>query len=328
MQEKYISLIDKYLHNTISEEEKTAMISWLEENQENRDLFAAMASVSSAAEKLKDHADEESMMARLNARIDAEQDRAAETMSGGRGTKALTLTRRLVWIPVAAALAVWAYIARPENGAPASERNFITYTNTADDISAIMLGDSTKVWLGMNASMKCDVDCMDSDRVVELTGEAYFDVHRDTLHPFIVRTKNLDIRVLGTAFCVKSDTVAGKVSVVLERGSVRLQTPEGVNLVRLSPDQKAEFDAASGDIAVESINATPYIVQNYNKITLTGATAADIVSHINEMYGVNVRIVSKTDLNTRYNLNYRRTDSIDTVLRIVTALTGAELEME
>ena len=114
---------------------------------------------------------------------------------------------------------------------------------------------------------------------------------------------------------------------ILERGSVRLQTPEGVNLVRLAPDQKAEFDTASGDISVESINATPYVIQHYNKITLSSATITDIITHINTMYGVNVQITSEADTTRKYNLNYKRTDPLPQVLEIVKELTGTRLEI-
>ena len=263
------------------------------------------------------------MMSRLNARIDA--DNHIEKKS----TKALTWTKRVALVSTAAAIAALAYIGflGGNNGPAADSRNFIAYRNNSEDISAVMLDDSTKVWLGKNSSMEYDVDCEEIDRVVKLQGEAYFDVHSDTSHPFIVHAGNLAVRVLGTAFCVNSNSETGKISVILERGSVRLQTPEGLNLVRLAPDQKAEFDTASGDISVESINATPYVIQHYNKITLSSATITDIVTHINTMYGVKVQITSEADTTRKYNLNYKRTDPLPQVLDIVKELTGTQLEI-
>ena len=144
-------------------------------------------------------------------------------------------------------------------------------------------------------------------RIVKLTGEAYFDVHRDTLHPFVVKARGIEVKVLGTAFCVKSDSEAGKVSVLLERGSVRLQSPEGVGLVRLSPDQMAEFDAKTGDIEVTPMAAEPYIVQHYNKVTLQQVSIDGIISHIERMYGIKVQALSPVDTTKKYNLNYKRT---------------------
>ena len=206
-----------------------------------------------------------------------------------------------------------------------AERTFTACTNTGKDISAIMLEDSSKVWLGRNSRIEYNVSEKGQERTVNLDGEAYFDVHHDTARAFVVNTGNLAIRVLGTAFCVNADKETGKVSVILERGSVRLQTPEGVSLVRLSPDQKAEYDNASGDISVESINATPYVIHHYNKITLSGATIGDIAAHINSMYGVNMSVPADSDTTRRYNLNYKRTDPLQSVLEIVSELTGTSL---
>ena len=53
---------------------------------------------------------------------------------------------------------------------------------------------------------------------------------------------------------------------VLERGSVRLQTPEGYNLVRLHPNQRAVFDAAKDDIEVEEIYAEHFVTERYNLV--------------------------------------------------------------
>ena len=129
------------------------------------------------------------------------------------------------------------------------------------------------------------------------------------------------MKVLGTAFCVKSDSEAGKVSVLLERGSVRLQSPEGVGLVRLSPDQMAEFDAKTGDIEVTPMAAEPYIVQHYNKVTLQQVSIDGIISHIERMYGIKVQATKK------YNLNYKRTDDAGELMEAVEELTGVRLKV-
>lgn len=238
----------------------------------------------------------------------------------------MTWTKRISLFSAAAAVAAFACISIVnDRNVKVAERTFTACTNTGKDISAIMLEDSSKVWLGRNSRIEYNVSEKGQERTVNLDGEAYFDVHHDTARAFVVNTGNLAICVLGTAFCVNADKETGKVSVILERGSVRLQTPEGVSLVRLSPDQKAEYDNASGDISVESINATPYVIQHYNKITLSGATIGDIAAHINSMYGVNMSVPADSDTTRRYNLNYKRTDSLQSVLEIVSELTGTSL---
>ena len=325
----YSRLIFKYLAHEINAEEKEALLSWLEQSQENRELFASVSAMMSASRRKMDKAEYESFMARLDARIDAdeaEEGKGVRANAEDRRKKTLTWTKRISLFSAAAAIAAFACISIVnDRNVKVAERTFTACTNTGKDISAIMLEDSSKVWLGRNSRIEYNVSEKGQERTVNLDGEAYFDVHHDTARAFVVNTGNLAIRVLGTAFCVNADKETGKVSVILERGSVRLQTPEGVSLVRLSPDQKAEYDNASGDISVESINATPYVIQHYNKITLSGATIGDIAAHINSMYGVNMSVPADSDTTRRYNLNYKRTDSLQSVLEIVSELTGTSL---
>lgn len=115
---------------------------------------------------------------------------------------------------------------------------------------------------------------------MRLDGEAYFDVSHDARHPFVVETRELAIRVLGTAFNVRALAGNPFTEVVLERGAVRLETPGGDNLVRLHPNQRAVYDARMGDMEVAEINAPLYVTRRYNLVTMKGATITEIIAGI------------------------------------------------
>lgn len=212
-------------------EEKEALLSWLEQSQENRELFASVSAMMSSSRRKMDNAEYESFMARLDTRIDAdeaEEGKGVRANAEDRRKKTLTWTKRISLFSAAAAVAAFACISIVnDRNVKVAERTFTACTNTGKDISAIMLEDSSKVWLGRNSRIEYNVSEKGQERTVNLDGEAYFDVHHDTARAFVVNTGNLAIRVLGTAFCVNADKETGKVSVILERGSVRLQTPEG-----------------------------------------------------------------------------------------------------
>ncbi|MGM9769179.1 MAG: FecR family protein [Candidatus Cryptobacteroides sp.] len=315
------TIILKWIDGTSDENQNRELLHWLESSMENREHFASIIIARKAAATATS-ADtgpvRERIIARINARIDAEKENA--------GKKKRRFLRPAIFAAVAAAAsaALLFLPLRQFMHSGADTDNFISYTNGSSDISAILLGDSTKVWLGPGSSMDYDVE--GEQRTVLLKGNAYFDVHKDSLRPFIVRAGGLDVRVLGTSFCVESDEIAGKVSVVLERGSVRLQTPDGISLVRLVPDQKAEFETATGDVSVAPVNAAPFIVRHYNNITLEQVNINEILFHINEMYGIRAHCTGHADTTIRYNLSYRRTDSIGQVLKIVEELTGTGIE--
>ncbi len=90
-------------------------------------------------------------------------------------------------------------------------------------------------------------------RYVSLTGEASFDVHHDTAHPFVVHTADADIKVLGTCFNVATDNHDAGTQVALLRGkvTVRLNTPEKQGLV-LAPGEMAICVADAGMLRKEN----------------------------------------------------------------------------
>ena len=145
-------------------------------------------------------------------------------------------------------------------------------------------------------------------------------------HPFVVETRELAIRVLGTAFNVRALAGNPFTEVVLERGAVRLETPGGDNLVRLHPNQRAVYDARMGDMEVAEINAPLYVTRRYNLVTMKGATITEIIAGIEKSYGVRIRIMSPDD-GKRYDINYLRSNSLEEVVDIVEFMTGTHSEV-
>ena len=191
---------------------------------------------------------------------------------------------------------------------------------------SLRLSDGTQVWLNSESSLVFPVRFGDEPREVTVTGEAYFDVAHDEAHPFVVKTENLSVRVLGTAFNVRAHAADPLTEVVLERGSVRLQTPEGYNLVRLHPNQRAVFDAAKDDIEVEEIYAEHFVTERYNLVAMKNATIGEIIARIESNYGVRIRIADP-DNRKRYDINYLRTNSLEEVIDIVEFMTGQRCEV-
>jgi transmembrane sensor len=88
--------------------------------------------------------------------------------------------------------------------------------------STIILTDGTKVVLNSASELKYPASFNGKTRDVYLTGEAFFDVHKDHQHPFIVHTNKMNIRVLGTAFDVKSYSNDRSSETTLIRGMIEV----------------------------------------------------------------------------------------------------------
>lgn len=97
--------------------------------------------------------------------------------------------------------------------------------------SKIQLPDGTQVWLNADSKITYDENFNGSLREVNLIGEAYFDVVKDKERPFIIHTNTIDIKVLGTAFNVRSYPNDKATETALIHGSVEITLKE-------SPDKK------------------------------------------------------------------------------------------
>jgi len=86
----------------------------------------------------------------------------------------------------------------------------------------IVLPDGTKVWLNAGSKLTYDKTFGETLRNVNLTGEAYFDVVHNAEKPFVIHTKAMDIKVLGTEFNVKSYPDESTTEASLIRGSIEV----------------------------------------------------------------------------------------------------------
>jgi len=103
----------------------------------------------------------------------------------------------------------------------------------------IQLPDGSLVRLNSSSSLTYDKNFGKNIREVRLTGEAFFDVTKDSSHPFIIHTNVIDIKVLGTAFNVKSYPGDPNTETSLIRGNVEVTVKNRSNeKIYLQPNEK------------------------------------------------------------------------------------------
>ena len=318
------SVLYKHLNHETTEAEERRLYAWLEEREEHRTFYFEIAAIWSAhktlsSKQLGERCD--AMMRRLNARIDADEAMRREVKRRRPAWRRWALAAAAVAVVAVAVTAAWF----ASIGTPGDEL-FRTYLNESGEIAALRLEDGTQVWMQDGTELQYAVGAGSEERIVRIDGEAYFDVAHDEAHPFVVKTENLSVRVLGTAFNVRAHAADPLTEVVLERGSVRLQTPEGYNLVRLHPNQRAVFDAAKDDIEVEEIYAEHFVTERYNLVAMKNATIGEIIARIESNYGVRIRIADP-DNRKRYDINYLRTNSLEEVIDLGEFMTGQRCEV-
>ena len=121
--------------------------------------------------------------------------------------------------------------------------------------SKIKLPDGTTVWLNSNSTLTYNNENFGVQvREVSLVGEAYFDVIENTSKPFIIHTSKMDIKVLGTAFNVKSYINDKTTETTLIRGSVEVTLNDRQEKIMLKPNEKLIFNTDQNK--TKKLNAT------------------------------------------------------------------------
>ncbi len=139
---------------------------------------------------------------------------------------------------------------------PLALQNFITPAKT---IRHITMTDGTKIWLNENSKLEYGDKYNDKTREVWLTGEAYFDVTKNEKKPFIIHTQAVNVKVLGTAFNIKSYPGEKMVETSLIRGSVEVSLASNPSKVYLlKPNQKLVVPVADTS-SVDSLPASAAI---------------------------------------------------------------------
>jgi ferric-dicitrate binding protein FerR (iron transport regulator) len=138
-------------------------------------------------------------------------------------------------------------------GVPSNALSFNTLTVPRGGYYTLRLPDGTKVWLNNASQLKYPVAFTGTDRTVELTGEAYFEVAKDPGRPFMVKAGDVLVEVLGTNFNIMAYADEKIVQTTLLSGKVQLH--ERNNKTMLHPGQQAVVENQSGAIRVVAVDA-------------------------------------------------------------------------
>ena len=116
----------------------------------------------------------------------------------------------------------------------------------------LTLEDGTKVWLNAASSIKYPSAFGDGDRTVDLTGEAYFEVAKDTDHPFRVQVNGVAVNVLGTHFNVMAYENEEATAITLLEGAVNVTKDK--DKVSLRPGQQALLKTGGALKVINNVN--------------------------------------------------------------------------
>lgn len=151
--------------------------------------------------------------------------------------------------------------------------------------SVLTFADGSKVWVNAGTRVVYPVEFEKDKREIYVDGEIYIEVARDENRPFYVRTKDMNVRVLGTKFNVtayESETIR---SVVLAQGCVQVETAQTPKAI-LAPNQM--FSSAEGKENITQVDVEQAISWINGLYCFQSADLGIVLKRLSTYYGINV----------------------------------------
>ena len=183
----------------------------------------------------------------------------------------------------------------------------------------LVLADGTKVWLNSRSRFEYPASFGWGSRRVTLCGEGYFEVKHDRRKPFVVRTDDYDVRVLGTKFNVVADEENGRFSTALLRGQVRITSRVDGQQILMNPDDVVSLE--NGKLRLSHIDDHDEYLWPEGYISLKNKNFNDLVEEFGRVFGARIEVEGSIEgADRRYQWGkIRISDGIDDALEILQA---------
>lgn len=188
----------------------------------------------------------------------------------------------------------------------------------------VTLADGTRVWLNAGTRLRYPVAFVGGERRVALDGEAYFEVTRDTLHPFIVEAGGQVLTVLGTAFGVRAYEDEKAVLTTLERG--RVNVASGGRDVELTPGLQSRL--ADGQFAVRRVNTRLYTAWHVGVFVFSDQSLGEILGTLSRWYDIEVVYEARELEDIRFTGELRRYSDIREFLDRIQELRKVRFDIQ
>jgi transmembrane sensor len=180
----------------------------------------------------------------------------------------------------------------------------------------IELSDGSRVWLNAASSLRFPTNFAGTHRIVQLTGEAYFEVKSNPKRPFTVEVGSLKVNATGTRFNINAYPDENGILTTLAEGNVRVRSINSD--VSLKPEQEVLTEPNGTMSPVRSADMETRLAWTNGKFIFNGADVPAIMRQIGRWYDVDVRYLGPVKGETFTGMVSRQSD-ITRVLRIMEA---------
>ena len=190
----------------------------------------------------------------------------------------------------------------------------------------IVLDDGTEIWLNSASELKYPAHFVGNERRVQLTGEAYFQVARNEAAPFIVETRDMDVKVLGTSFNVSVYEDEESCHATLVEGRVEVNDKVNGEKVVLTPGKQALL--RGGEMTVREVNTKLYTLWRLDRFTFASEDMEGVIRKLSRWYNVEFFFSNPSMKQKRFTGSLPKYADISQVLKMIEMTTDIKFEIK
>lgn len=198
---------------------------------------------------------------------------------------------------------------------------YLVYANGKQELIALestlteSLADGTEVTLNRNSTLIFPKEFKENERLVELEGDAFFNVARNPDKPFIIQSGEILVEVLGTSFYVNAKPNEAKIEVTVETGKVAVYSNAEYK-IELEAGDVGTFNKQNKNLSKTLNNDSNFLAWKTKKLIFDNTSLDEVISKIQETYGVNIRVSNTDILSCRWTASFDN-QQLETVLNVL-----------
>lgn len=310
------SVMIRYIRNTASEEEKARIDIWVKEDPEHEKTLLQIARVYYACQTQERIASRDALEAYQEVRNKIKSLQQEDVrFEKSRSINSRIIVKEILKIAAIVLIVIAGNHFFQKSKVKESPLLYQTLYVPAGQRAELILPDSTKVWLNAHSKLIYPVNFFSGTRQVDLEGEAYFEVQHNEEIPFIVKTRKMNIKVLGTEFNVSAYANSKIVNVNLLRGSIELNFLESSNVYRMVAGEQILYkDGRYTSSLIEDID---YFRWKEGLLCFNNQPISEIIDKLRLYYDVRIEVSDQPFLNEKYSGKFRVKDGIEQVLKVL-----------
>jgi transmembrane sensor len=313
MDDKYISLIAKYLSGEIEDHDRVALFELVDSSGEHKAYFEEMQQVWNVSAEESDDIIIDTNLAwqKVTGRINP----VVEKKASAQGAKVFRLGQLLkiaaVFIGVIGA--VWLF-----NNPRQTKQQFTAYQTYSKEKKEVLLPDGSKVWLNENSRLSFDKNF--ETRVVQLEGEAFFEVqHLVNNHKFEILSGDTKTTVLGTSFNVRAYSDEAQVEVTVESGRVVFEDKKAKEIAKkviLKAGDSGVYKKKEAEVTKTTRTISNADAWKTEKLDFKDAKLSEVIEVMERYFDITIQANNAKLLNCPFTGEYQD-PKIDQMMKVL-----------